>query len=104
MVDEFATVGGIQTVPHLLEKPLIIVHEALYSLLHKGRRIAATLGGKPVKPSLQVGTKIYIQCLKSKGRNASCQARAPLSDATRGGPPRSLDPADDHTPKLSGSD
>ena len=52
MVDEFATVGGRQTRPHLPEKPLIVVHEALYGLLHKCRRIATTLGGKPGKPSL----------------------------------------------------
>jgi len=56
MVDELAMVGGRQTLPHLPEKPLIVVHEALYGLLHKGRRIAATLGGKPGKPGLQVGT------------------------------------------------
>ena len=60
MVDQFATVGRSQTAPHLLEKRLIVVHEALHGLLHKGRGIAATLGGKPRKPGLQVRTKIHI--------------------------------------------
>ncbi len=54
MVNEFASVGGGHAFPHLPEKPLIMVHEALHSLPHKGTRIAATIGGKPGKPSLQV--------------------------------------------------
>ena len=40
MVNEFAVVGGSQAFPHLPEKPLIVVYEALYSLLHKGVRVA----------------------------------------------------------------
>lgn len=56
-VNELATVGGIHTHPHLPEKPLFVVHEALYSLVHKGVRIGTAVGGKPGKPSLQVRIK-----------------------------------------------
>jgi hypothetical protein len=89
MVDEFATVGGGQSRPHLLEKPLIIVHEALHGLLHKGRRIATTLGGKPGKPSLQVGTKINIHVSR---------VRAELRRVKRG---LAISHFDDHVPKAS---
>jgi hypothetical protein len=70
MVDEFAMVGGIQTFPHLPQEPLIVVHEALYGLPHKGVRIATAIGGKPVKPSLQLGTEIYFHAPRVRAEAA----------------------------------
>jgi len=77
MVNEFATVGGSQTFSHFPKKPLIVVHEALYSLLHKGVRITPALGGKPGKPSLQVRTKIYFHAtrVRAEAPCVKCGAR-----------------------------
>ena len=41
MFDELATVGGSDAARHFPNKPLIVVHQALYRLLHKGSRIAS---------------------------------------------------------------
>jgi hypothetical protein len=60
MVNELASVGGSQTLPQLPEKPLIMIHEALNSLLHQGTHIASTLGGKPGKPGLQLWAEIHF--------------------------------------------
>lgn len=60
MVNELASVGGSHALPHLPEKPLIIVHETLYSLLHKGVSIAIAVSSKPGKSSLQVRIEIYF--------------------------------------------
>jgi hypothetical protein len=51
MVNEFTTVSGSQIFPRLAEKPLIVVHEALNSLLDKRVGVAAALSGKPGKSS-----------------------------------------------------
>jgi hypothetical protein len=45
-----APVSGSQTLARLAEKPLIVVHEALHSLLHKRVGVATALSGKPGKP------------------------------------------------------
>jgi len=74
MVNQFASVGGSQTLPHLPEKPLIMVHEALHSLLHKGTRIATTVGCEPSKPSLQVGVEIYFHASRVR-ITAACVKR-----------------------------
>lgn len=57
MVNEFATVGGTQSFPHFVQKPLVVVHEAFYSLLHQGVRIATALGGKPSKRACRSGLR-----------------------------------------------
>jgi len=75
MVDEFATVGGSRALLHFAEKPLVVVHHALYRLLHKGAGVAAAVGGKAGQLSLQVGIKIYFHAPKGKGNASLCQAR-----------------------------
>ncbi len=52
MVDEFATVRGSHSLLHFPEEPLIVVHEALNRLLHKGTRVATAVGGEPVELGL----------------------------------------------------
>jgi len=60
MSDEFAAVGGRQPSIDLLQKPAIIIDEALNGLLHQRCRVAALICGQLGQLSFQVGFEMHF--------------------------------------------
>jgi hypothetical protein len=60
MGQEFAAAGGLQSLSYLAEKPLVIVHQALYCLPRKRFRVAALLRDKMGESVLKVGVETYF--------------------------------------------
>jgi len=60
MIHKFTTVGSSKPLIHFPQKPLVVIHQAFYSLNNERFAGATLLRSQAAKLGLQIGVKRYV--------------------------------------------
>jgi hypothetical protein len=66
MINQFASIGGGQSLFDLAKKPLIVIDKSFDRFTHQCLRIAAPLRGEAVQLGLQIRTNIHFHTTSVK--------------------------------------
>ena len=73
MVNQFAPVGGSQSLLYFAEESLVVIDEPLDRLLHERLCVPTAFSSKASQFCLQISANIHFHALKPRVRGNPCQ-------------------------------